>query len=235
MENKAFTNILIQMYLSLVLVLFLLCVLYVTRSRLFGRNNSIKEAYSDINFNNQFLINCHFNKISSIPENITSTKKNTFVNEMPNEQFQKLLSSKVIKDFNVPMYNHKNTDNYFQKKCGFYVKLKFEKWIQSISYKLKEFKIVKLNTNELFQPTKDETSRNYLIDFDVLVYRKYKNHGKHMNVKAHISNITSLSSLLFDLNVYSIKVLGIVFEDIINMRYKNNIVGYDSYTESSHL
>ena len=155
---------------------------------------------------------------------------------MSNKEFLSLLLPNVRSEPNgLNKYTYENTDKYFHKKIGFYIQRKFDKWMQTISYALKDFRVVKLNVNMLKQPLKHKTSRDYSIDFDVVVYRKYKNHGKHVNVKAEIANIKSLSSLLFDFYVYQIEILGYVFEDKIKIMYENHIHGYDSYTEFQKL
>lgn len=222
----------IQIYITCSLIITLITVMYLLNNR----HNHNREFYSELNTNPNFLINCNFNKINSIPGDVKSTKTYAFVNEISNKEFLSMLLPNILSELNgLDKYIHQNTDKYFHKKIGFYTQQMFDKWMQSISYTLKDFRVVKLNINMLKQPSKHKTSRDYLIDFDVVIHRKYKNHGKHVNVKAEIANIKSLSSLLFDFHIYHIEILGYVFEDKIKIMYENNIHGYDSYTEFQKL
>ena len=175
------------------------------------------------NFNTESteqIVNCTYKNINSVPGNIVlSTKmKGGYLDEMTNEMVDGVFTKNLAFDkkrhkqlINNEIYHYENNDKFFKEKIGFYLNQKFDKILKSI-VDLREFKVKDLYITKLLQPDM-RTSRSFYLNFDALIYRDEKNHGKHLKCLGEIVDIRSLSKLNFKLILYSVKVIGVVTED----------------------
>tara|TARA_Y100000816_G_C25944105_1_gene492483 strand:- start:108 stop:650 length:543 start_codon:yes stop_codon:yes gene_type:complete len=172
---------------------------------------NVKEHFEE----NTFYYNCNYKKINSFPIEISLNKNlNSYIQEISNKELLQILRKNLLTQKpNTKIYQYKIIDKFELNNFYSIISYKFQKIIQNIN-KIKDFKIINLYINHLYKPTFDK-SKHYLIDFDVLLYRKNKFHGKHINIKAKINNLYKITDKNFDLNIYSIMILGIVFEDKI--------------------
>ena len=166
------------------------------------------------------VVNCNYKKINSVPGDIVLRNKlaGSYIDEYKNEvlegfflrnlHYVKNRHSDIIKN---KIYFDENTDGYFKEKMGFYLAQKFDNFMKTIK-ELAGFVVKDIYIERLRQPDM-RTSRTFYVNFDVLIHREEKNHGKHLKCLGEIVNIKSLSKLNFNLILYSVKVVGVVMED----------------------
>lgn len=163
------------------------------------------------------VVNCNYKKINSVPGNIvlSAKLKGGYLDEMTNNvmdgMFVKNLKYDKKRHRELLDYYFENKDEMFKEKLGFYLSQKFDAFLKSIS-ELREFRVKEIYITSLLQPDM-RTSRSFYVNFDVLIHREEKNHGKHLKCLGEILDIRSLSSLHFKLVLYSVKVVGVVMED----------------------
>ena len=171
----------------------------------------------------KMIVNCNYKKINSVPGDIVLTNKlkGSYLDEITNEVLEGLFKRNLKYDktrhkelLDNKIYYYENKDKYFKEKVGFYLAQKFEAFLASIDA-LRGFQVKEIYIGKLIQPDV-RTSRSFYVDFDVLIHREEKNHGKHLKCLAEIVDIRSFSRLNFRMILYSIKVIGIVMEDMVS-------------------
>jgi len=221
-----------------IIIIFIIFAIIITAKIILKHNESTKHKQGVLNIeyvkdteldylkesfeteSDEAIFNCNYRRISSTPGNImlNNQMKGSYLDEMRNDVLEGFFRQYIKYDknrhkdlLNGKIYYFENKDKYFKEKLAFYLSNKFESYLKTI-LELREFQIKYIYIDELRQPDM-RTSRSYYVNFDVLIYRNEKNHGKHLKCLAEILDIKSLSRLSFNLVLYSVKVLGIVMED----------------------
>lgn len=181
----------------------------------------LKETFKTESDN--LTINCNYKKINSVPGDIilTNKLKGSYLDEITNEVLEGIFKRNLKYDkkrhkelLNNKIYYYENKDKYFKEKVGFYLAQKFEAYLASI-VALRGFQVKELFIGKLIQPDM-RTSRSFYVDFDVLIHREEKNHGKHLKCLAEIVDIRNFSRLNFHMILYSVRVIGVVMEDMVS-------------------
>lgn len=183
----------------------------------------LKETFETESDN--LTVNCNYKKINSVPGDVVLTNqlKGSYLDEMTNAVLEGVFKQNLKYDkkrykqllFN-QIYNFENTDKYFKEKVAFYLAQKFEAFLTSI-VALRGFQVKDIYIEKLMQPDM-RTSRSFCVDFDVLIHREEKNHGKHLKCLVEIVDIRSFSRLNFRMILYYVKVIGIVMEDMVSFK-----------------
>ena len=214
-----------------------------------NKNRIIYELNNEV-FNKEFekLINKKF--VEYIQDNLdyTKIKQNAFYNNYINfDKFIKNQNNKENKNNknknnNNNNNNKKNNKNVFRlvkienlnnKEKSLYTKSK--KLILNKINKIDNLKLNYKNVTEKIDNTfdiiqddldnvfKHKNKNEYIIEFDIVIYREYKTHGKHLKCQVFIKNNNIYITIL--------EVIGIVSEDKLTMfksidEYPNNSVKY---------
>jgi hypothetical protein len=203
-----------------------------------NKNKMIYELNNEV-FNKEFkkLINKKF--VEYIQDNLdyTKVKQNAFYNNYIN--FDKFIKKQNNNNKNNNKNKNKNkfllvkTENLNNKEKSLYTKSK--KLILNKINKIDNLKLNYKNVTEKIDNTfdiiqddldnvfKHKNKNEYIIEFDIVIYRDYKTHGKHLKCQVFIKNN----------NIYitSLEVIGIVSEDKLTMfkpinEYPNNLLKY---------
>ena len=202
----------IILFIITVLILFCINIYQCLESFVSESNADILTKNKDKNIFNRHPIN------DSLPDNRIIKYKNAYYYEYDNIE-----------------YENKLKETFKKQKC--YINdLKLNKWkteksikINSLYQKIYDHIYTEINNSIYLKHKNDNTENNQIqivhdvinqytfssdntttfLDLDLILYRQSKNNGKHINLQIAIKNN--------DINVFNIKVLGLVNEDKIHM------------------
>jgi hypothetical protein len=198
-----------------------------TNIKVKNKNRIIYELDNKI-FNKNFknLINEFYKKYIEDNVNYLNLKENNFYkNYIKDKSKDKNTENnfKLIEKENLTKLEKKyyeNSKNIIMKQINNIQELKLN--YPNLSEKINnDFNIVKQKLNNII---KHKNYNEYIFDFELVIYREYKNHGKHINCQVFVKN-GSFYYITF------LKILGVVSEDKIILNkssnlYPNNIINY---------
>jgi len=200
------------MILKLILMLFLIIIFYIILYKQI-------EGFSNKNYTNTNEISLEYNKIySQLPYDIKIKNENSsyydYENDELNERFKQVFKIDYKKQINLidgitwSKWNGYNEIVHKQILKDFYDKILSD---FKLGLKNKKFKLP--NNNNNFEIIKHTLNRykidsnnldNYLLDIDILIYRKNKPLARHLKVLAVCNNIY--------VNFLMVKIIGVINE-----------------------
>lgn len=181
---------------------------------------------ADVNLSSK--IPNYIEQFENIPAEITNIAvdddKNKYYYEFPNEYFNKYFNLLCSND-------HINYNDFIEDNVDLEIYDKIESNMISAINSINELKLANSTDFEIMQRSINhymikKNSKEYYIDFDIVIYRKGKSYAKHLNINV-LYNLLSI-------NIISLNVIGIIIESDLDMNI-NALLPYDKNDEQDYM